>query len=339
MKCMILRPTEITPFGDVVNISQLEDTGGISDTIEMLPRSEFIRSIHMHLDRTRELGPHIGKSDGVVDMREQLAERKGDAPVIAAMLAVFSYIHTVYMSLNNLRELGPVTAANLANSNSIHTIYMSLNDLGEFGPATTANLATAPNLQILDITRNILRTFGPATADNVAMAPKLHTVDMSRNVLRENGPGTTKNLAKSGSIHTVNINTNGLERHGPETVKNLVASNHIRVVDIGWNDLGEFGPKTADEFSKSNFICSVDMRNNHFTVDQAIEIALIFAKHSIKLGIEYVFHSTIRKAIQQDNCFVHTHLEQAMSKTFGQTPTVLIGLIEDYADSFIEFMT
>ena len=190
---------------------------------------------------------------------------------------------------------------------------MSFNNLGEHGPATAENLAHALSLHTVNIAFNDLGEHGPATAENLTHALSLHTVDMSYNHLEEHGPATAENLAHAPNIHTVNISENSLGQHGPATAENLTQSLSIHIVNMGKNSVSSA---------------------------EAIEMANSFAykDNPITLGIEGTYRGPILETISNDNAQMHKSFEQAMDATFNNTPLALLGLMEDYADFFIEFI-
>ncbi len=104
---------------------------------------------------------------------------------------------------------------------------------------------------------------------------------------------------------------------------------------MSYNDLGEHGPATAEKFAQSPSIHTVYMNHNNLSSADAIKIANSFAykNNPITLGIEDSLRRPILETISNDNAQMHTSFEQAMDDTFN-TPLVLLGLIENYADFF-----
>ena len=102
----------------------------------------------------------------------------------------------------------------------------------------------------------------------------------------------------------------------------------------------EHGPATAKNLAKSLSIHIVNMDNNSVSSAEAIEIANFssYKDNPIKLGIEDTHRWPIFETISNDNAKTHKSFEQAMDDTFNNTPQVLLGLMENYADFFIEFI-
>ena len=237
-------------------------------------------------------------------------------------------------------EIIVLIATALAKCPSLHTVDMSYNNLGQHGPATAENLTHAPNLHTVDMYSNNLGEHGPATAENLTHAPNLHTVNMGGNNLEEHGPATAENLAHALSLHTVDMRGNNLRQHGPATAENLAHARSLHTVNMSENSLGQYGPTTAENLTQSLSIHIVNMGKNSVSSAEAIEMANSFAykDNPIKLGIEGTHRGPILKTISNDNAQMHKSFEQAMDDTFNNTPLALLGLMENYADFFIEFI-
>ena len=147
-------------------------------------------------------------------------------------------------------------------------------------------------------------------------------------------------LAKCPSLHTVNMSYNNLGQHGPATAENLAHARSLHTVNMSENSLGQYGPTTAENLTQSLSIHIVNMGKNSVSSAEAIEMANSFAykDNPIKLGIEGTHRGPILKTISNDNAQMHKSFEQAMDATFNNTPLALLGLMEDYADFFIEFI-